>query len=69
MNAFQAEVGRDEGFMPRRQPQNGSVIPDSSQDAPMPRKPGNAANAVNQRFFPEWHGATNIRIPRDKNPE
>jgi hypothetical protein len=32
VNAFQSEVGRDQSFVPRREPQHGAIVPDSSND-------------------------------------
>ena len=67
VNAFQREVGRDQGFVSRRQAQHGAVISNSGEDRTVraestPTSGGfrHAANLGNQRFFGKRHGATTI---------
>ncbi len=69
VDAFQREVGRDQGFSSRQQAQHGAVVSNSGEDrhgssrrsAPIGSEDARqTANLGNQRFFGKRHGATTI---------
>src|SRR5579863_3178666 len=63
VDAFQSEVGRDQNFVSRREPQHGAIVSDSGnnrriQGLSAPSR--HAANLGNQRFFGNRHGVNTI---------
>ena len=71
VNAFQRKVGRDQGFLSRREAQHGAVVSNSGEDhascrpdtrvrMPSPMGFRHAANLGNQRFFRQRHGLITI---------
>src|SRR5580765_7276556 len=72
VNAFQREVGRNEGIASRKQAQHGAVVSDPGQDgaiptasAPMRNRGRHAADLGDQFFFGERHAPLLYRRVRD----
>jgi len=58
VDAFEAEIRRDEGFVPRRDPKGCAVVADADANRSTAFRPG--ADASDDRLFTERQARSNI---------